>query len=48
VGGMIVSTVLNLIVIPAMYIIFDDGATRLRSLTKRSASIPAAAAVATE
>jgi multidrug efflux pump subunit AcrB len=30
VGGMIVSTVLNLIVIPAMYIIFNDVATTLR------------------
>jgi len=37
VGGMVVSTVLNLIVIPAMYIIFDDAATRLGTLTKRRA-----------
>jgi HAE1 family hydrophobic/amphiphilic exporter-1 len=43
VGGMIVSTVLNLIVIPAMYIIFDDAATKLRSLTKRRESVAATA-----
>jgi hydrophobic/amphiphilic exporter-1 (mainly G- bacteria), HAE1 family len=43
VGGMIVSTLLNLIVIPAMYIMFDDAATKLRGLTKR----PAAAAAPT-
>jgi hypothetical protein len=34
---MIVSTLLNLIVIPAMYIMFDDGAAKLRSLTKSRA-----------
>jgi HAE1 family hydrophobic/amphiphilic exporter-1 len=37
VGGMVVSTVLNLIVIPAMYIMFDDGAKQFAKLTKRRA-----------
>jgi HAE1 family hydrophobic/amphiphilic exporter-1 len=39
VGGMIVSTILNLIVIPAMYIIFDDATTKLRSSTQRRAPV---------
>jgi HAE1 family hydrophobic/amphiphilic exporter-1 len=43
VGGMLVSTVLNLIVVPAMYIIFDDGATKLRRMTKRPAPVVPAA-----
>jgi HAE1 family hydrophobic/amphiphilic exporter-1 len=43
VGGMIVSTVLNLIVIPAMYVMFDDAATKLRSMTKRRAPVVATA-----
>jgi HAE1 family hydrophobic/amphiphilic exporter-1 len=37
VGGMIVSTVLNLVVIPAMYIMFDDAGMKLRGLAKRRA-----------
>jgi len=45
VGGMIVSTVVNLIVIPAMYIIVDDIGANLRALTKRAT--PPAAATAT-
>ena len=36
VGGMIVSTVVNLIVIPAMYIIVDDLGAKLRQITKRA------------
>jgi HAE1 family hydrophobic/amphiphilic exporter-1 len=47
VGGMLVSTVLNLIVVPAMYCIFDDLGASLgrvtRRLTGRSAQKPAAA-----
>jgi HAE1 family hydrophobic/amphiphilic exporter-1 len=39
VGGMLVSTVLNLIVIPAMYIIFDDGAKQLAKLGKRTIDV---------
>ncbi len=35
VGGMIVSTVLNLIVVPAMYIIFDDLGASLGRVTSR-------------
>jgi HAE1 family hydrophobic/amphiphilic exporter-1 len=42
VGGMLVSTILNLIVIPAMYIIFDDAAAQLRKLTKRRPAAVAA------
>jgi len=45
VGGMIVSTVLNLIVVPAMYIIFDDLGASLgrvgRQLTGNSLAKPA-------
>jgi hypothetical protein len=47
VGGMLVSTVLDLIVVPAMYCIFDDLGASLgrvtRRLTGRSAQKPAAA-----
>jgi hypothetical protein len=47
VGGMIVSTVLNLIVVPGMYIIFDDLGASLgrvtRRLTGKSAAKPAVA-----
>jgi HAE1 family hydrophobic/amphiphilic exporter-1 len=35
VGGMLVSTVLNLIVVPAMYIIFDEIGARLVSVGNR-------------
>jgi HAE1 family hydrophobic/amphiphilic exporter-1 len=42
VGGMLVSTVVNLIVIPAMYIIVDDLGAKLRAVSKR-ASPPAPA-----
>jgi HAE1 family hydrophobic/amphiphilic exporter-1 len=47
VGGMLVSTVLNLIVVPAMYIIFDDLGASLRRvgrrLSGRSSAKPAVA-----
>jgi HAE1 family hydrophobic/amphiphilic exporter-1 len=35
VGGMIVSTVLNLIVVPAMYVIIDESGARLAQLARR-------------
>lgn len=35
VGGMLVSTVLNLIVVPAMYLVIDDIGARLSSLFSR-------------
>ena len=50
VGGMLVSTVLNLIVVPAMYIVVDEFGVNLRNwtarLSGRSAAKPAAEAAA--
>jgi len=40
VGGMIVSTVLNLVVVPAMYLIIDEVGTRLRTFGQRLSGPP--------
>ena len=45
VGGMIVSTVLNLIVVPAMYIIIDEFGARMRKMFTRPAHAAPAQAV---